>query len=229
MPFEEVFSLLPDRQALPRGRSALPESEVEAFRRGRILQAVIDEVAEFGYAAANVAGIIKRARVSRTSFYEAFADKEEAFSAAYEDATALIASRVWEPVSIEPGADFASTVRSIVAAYVTALENSRSFTISFYVEIRGAGERLLAQRAELLDQNVENIHQATVVLHEMDPSILAPGPDVIRALLGGLDELVSRSAMEQRNEPQLDLQGVVEPFLALILAVMHDTWRHAVS
>lgn len=40
---DDELSLLPDRLGLPRGRAALPESEVAASQRGRIMQAVSDE------------------------------------------------------------------------------------------------------------------------------------------------------------------------------------------
>ncbi len=223
MRIEELLSLRPERRALPRGRSALPESEVEASRRGRILQAVIDEVAESGYAATTVAAITKRARVSRSSFYAAFTDKEDAFSAAYADATALITSRVWEPAAAVPPTDFGAAVRSIITTYVNALETSRAFTICFYVELRAAGDRLLAQRAEQLDLNVDFIHEMAAGLAALDTGFRAPEPAVLRALLGGFDELVSREVRLQRGADELDLSGVVEPFWQLAMAVLHPT------
>lgn len=223
MRIEELLSLRPERRALPRGRSALPESEVEASRRGRILQAVIDEVAESGYAATTVAAITKRARVSRSSFYAAFTDKEDAFSTAYADATALISSRVWEPVATDPAANFGSSVRSVITTYVNALETSRAFTVCFYLELRAAGDRLLAQRADQLDENVDLIREVATSLAAFDDGFRVPEPAVLRALLGGFDELVAHEVRLQRGSEKLDLSSVIEPFWQLAMAVLYPT------
>lgn len=141
-----LLSLLPDRLDLPRGRSALSKSDVEASRRGRIMQAALDEVAESGYAAATVAAITKRAHVSRSSFYDAFADKEEAFAAAHWHASDLALTRVWEPALTRPDLEFDERIATVLASYLHVLETARSFTVCFFVEILAAGAQPATRR-----------------------------------------------------------------------------------
>ena len=71
-------------RALPRGRHHLSREEVTGSQRERMLQAIVELVAESGYAGTTVGGIAARAGVSRTTFYEQFATKEECFQAAYD-------------------------------------------------------------------------------------------------------------------------------------------------
>src|SRR3954463_3168983 len=71
-------------RVLPRGRHAAPREVVAESQRERLLVAMADAVAEKGYAHAAVADVIERAGVSRRTFYEHYANKEECFLAAYD-------------------------------------------------------------------------------------------------------------------------------------------------
>jgi len=51
---------------------------VAQSQRERLLLAMIEEVAEHGYATVSIAKVVARANVSRQTFYEEFAGKEEA-------------------------------------------------------------------------------------------------------------------------------------------------------
>jgi len=68
---------------LPSGRHGLPRDVVVRSQRERMVEAMIGVVAEKGYTDATVADIISTAGVSRATFYEQFADKEDCFIAAY--------------------------------------------------------------------------------------------------------------------------------------------------
>jgi len=219
-----LLSLLPQRLDLPRGKSALPQSEVAASRRGRLLQATLDEVAAAGYVGTTVASITKSAHVSRTSFYEAFHDKEEAFAAAHWNASELALTRVWRPAFLGEDVDFDTRIRRTITAYVRTLEKARSFTICFFVEIRAAGERLLKQRDEITDLHLAILRDLAEA-SGADSGITVPEPDVLRGLLGAFDELVGRQVREQRDADRLDLESVIDPFATLLLAVMHGTPR----
>ena len=73
-----------------------PSSPVEPhglqaeIQRNRLLSAAIRSLDEVGYANASVAHITSRARVSRRTFYELFATREECMLAVFEDVVASI-------------------------------------------------------------------------------------------------------------------------------------------
>src|SRR3954470_22993998 len=71
---------------LPRGRHRLTREEVQTSQRERMLLSMAEAASVKGYAKTTVADVIKRARVSRETFYEHFSDKEDCFLAAYDEA-----------------------------------------------------------------------------------------------------------------------------------------------
>ena len=79
---------------LPRGRSSLPQQDVRASQRQRLLRSAIAVVSESGYQQVTVADIVRRAKVSRGAFYEHFANKEECFLAATAEGRELMLARV---------------------------------------------------------------------------------------------------------------------------------------
>ena len=58
-----------------------------ALVRARIFDAITRAVAEKGYAATTVSDVTARSRISRRTFYENFAGKEDCFLLAYESAS----------------------------------------------------------------------------------------------------------------------------------------------
>ncbi len=216
---EVLLSLLPDRMDLPRGRAALSETEVAESRQGRILQAVIDEVAASGYHGTTIAKITKRAHISRTSFYEAFPDKEAAFAAAHLDASALALDLVWRPAFAGAEVDFATRAHTAVESYVRVIEGSPSFATCFFVEIRGAGRRLLDQRDAVMDRHVDILLEFMTHAAKVDDIGRAPDRDELVAMLGGFDELTARLVRAQSGRERLDLRSVVEPCTRILLSV----------
>jgi AcrR family transcriptional regulator len=59
-----------------------------------LLEATMQIVAAKGFAATTVADLTKRAGISRTTFYELFADKEACFLAAYDNAVDVLVRRI---------------------------------------------------------------------------------------------------------------------------------------
>src|SRR6476659_5078578 len=99
---------------LPRGPHSLSRDEVVASQRGRMIEAMAETVAEKGYAATTVADVVARAGVSRKTFYEHFADREECFLAAYDAAVDALFARVAERVATgaPEGDDWQGRVRA---------------------------------------------------------------------------------------------------------------------
>jgi AcrR family transcriptional regulator len=70
---------------LPRGRHGLSAAAVARNHRERIVYATAEVVWEKGYAAMTVADIVAAASVARDTFYQHFADKQDAFRAAQQN------------------------------------------------------------------------------------------------------------------------------------------------
>src|ERR687887_1541556 len=107
------------REPLPRGPHGLPRDVVVKSQRSRMLGALVEVVAEKGYAATTVADIIARAGVSRTTFYQQFKDKEDCFLQAYRRGATAQLGRVVE--AVESASDPLEQLRRNLRAYLAAL------------------------------------------------------------------------------------------------------------
>jgi AcrR family transcriptional regulator len=71
---------------LPRGRHGLTREFITEHQRGRLLTAIAESLAEYGYDGTTVAAISTRAGVSKSDFYQHFGSKDECFLSAYDEA-----------------------------------------------------------------------------------------------------------------------------------------------
>jgi AcrR family transcriptional regulator len=82
--------------ALPPGRNLLPPEYVDSYQRRRMVVAVAELAHEEGLAGVTVTGLSARARISRKTFYDYFANREECVDYASKEATAYI----FEPIDV---------------------------------------------------------------------------------------------------------------------------------
>jgi AcrR family transcriptional regulator len=80
---------------LPRGRHGLPPAFVKRHQRMRILEAVLAVSAEHGFEATSVRDLIAAAGLSHQTFYQHFASKEDAWSAAFDQAFVVLFAAAW--------------------------------------------------------------------------------------------------------------------------------------
>ncbi|MFI0357534.1 TetR/AcrR family transcriptional regulator [Actinomadura sp. 9N407] len=140
---------------LPRGRSALPAGEVSKVQRARLLAAMADAMSELGFVGTPVGEILKRAGVSRQSFYELFTSKLDCFMAAFDDVAQLMEE--WLDAAVtEPGDPLERFERGI-AAYVELLAMEPGYARLFIVESHAAGPEAIARRLDLQELLTERL------------------------------------------------------------------------
>ncbi len=211
------LTLMPDRLGLPRGRAALPGSEVAASQRGRILQAMTEEVAARRYPATTVQHVISRARVSRSAFYEQFADKQDAFAQAHLEASRQLLDLIRHEVTRCGEVGWRHRLRAGVEAYLAGFQSAPSYAMSFMVELRGAGPRLLDQRDRVLEQHARNFRR---LAEAAGPEVRRPSELEAIGVIGSADELATRAirVTPAGRVPRLD--HLVEPIIAIHEAVL---------
>src|SRR6201994_4518370 len=130
--------------------SALPRGRVTEIQRSRMLAAAREAVEEVGYGRMTVAQVIARARVSRKTFYDVFADREDCFVAALEQAVAQ-ARRLVKHAYESEGA-WRDGVRAGLAELLFFFDEQPAVARIVLVEALGAGPRVLERRAKVLDE-----------------------------------------------------------------------------
>ncbi|MEV5482534.1 MULTISPECIES: TetR/AcrR family transcriptional regulator [Streptomyces] len=141
--------------SLPSGRHRLSREQVVASQRKRMLTATAEAMRDNGYAGTSVAEIIRRAGVSRETFYQQFRSKEDCFIQALEAATRQLAGVLevaWPPAAGSSEAagpvDPAKTFRRLLRLYLRTLTEHSACARLFLVEVYAAGPEAMARRME---------------------------------------------------------------------------------
>ncbi|TDD26836.1 TetR/AcrR family transcriptional regulator [Actinomadura sp. KC06] len=132
---------------LPRGKHALSRSEVERVHRDRLCAAMAAAMTEKGYVGTSVEDVLKRARVSRQSFYGLFSSKLDCFMAAFDQATEVLRRRL--EGAVEGGGDPAERFERAFTAYLEALASEPGYARLFLVEVYAAGPEAIQRRSEI--------------------------------------------------------------------------------
>jgi AcrR family transcriptional regulator len=143
-------------ERLPRGRHKLSRADVAGQQRQRMLTALADVLTERGYANTPVAAVIERAGVSRETFYQQFASKQDCFIAAFEDAVSDVATALFTELGATAGTPLERFDRGL-RVYLATLAAEPAKTRLFLVETYAAGPEAIARRAEIQAQFVDGI------------------------------------------------------------------------
>jgi AcrR family transcriptional regulator len=133
---------VPER--LPRGRHGLPRRFIVHNQRERMLLAVAEAVAEQGFVTTTVADIIARARLSRRTFYEHFADKEECYLAAYDTVVEQLLTAVGQ--AYEQAEGWPQKVHDGLETFLAYLAAEPAFARMCIVEVVAAGPEARSRR-----------------------------------------------------------------------------------
>ena len=136
----------PSPRRLPRGRHSLSRAEVAAAQSDRILDALAEEMATKGYVGTSVTGIIKRAGVSRETFYELYGSKHDCFHAAFTASGDLLLARLASLVEAEGSRE--ERLDALFDAYFESVVEFPAFARLFLVEAYAAGPEIMALRAD---------------------------------------------------------------------------------
>jgi AcrR family transcriptional regulator len=181
---------------------------VENHQRERILAAVIAMVGTKGYGSTTIGDITRHAHVSRDTFYEQFANKEECFLAAYD---AITRDLLDEVVAAGTGQEsYVDAVRDGIRAYLRFWSERPAATRACTLEVMAAGEHALAHRERTLG-NFARLFRAIADRAAREQPGLHTVPDIVpRASVLAVNELATEYARQGRTRslPELEQEIV---------------------
>lgn len=186
---------------LPRGRHQLPRGQILAAQRERLMIAFTELLADRGFARVAVADVAARAGVSRTAFYEAFADKQACAFAAYDRFIDVLLARVRAALAAD--GDVGTVLAAAIGAYFETLQSDLVVGRAFQVEIDAVGPAARERRRRSLDRFAAALRSRHQALREGDPLL----PDVGHVIFVGLIYAVRQLAsdlLEREREPRFD-------------------------
>ncbi|HEV2062869.1 MAG TPA: helix-turn-helix domain-containing protein [Solirubrobacteraceae bacterium] len=199
---------------VPRGRHA-PPLEVRLQRqRARLFDAAAAVFARVGYAEASAEAISREAGMSKATFYEHFANKEECILALFDAAGAQVRAAVSASTGVDgsamvEGSTPEGRVLAGVRAFLSAIEAYPDHARTLLVEIIGAGPRANGRRDAVLEDFARLIDSQNAVAHERFGAVRLASLDDAFAIVGAIVELTSRHLRHGRPRDIRELEPVI--------------------
>lgn len=179
-------------------------------------------VVERGYAAVTVTDVVARAHVSKRTFYEQFAEREDCFLATYEALAERPLQRI-AAVATDPSVramDPRTQAERAIGAYLAAMAETPELTRTLLTQIATAGPRGRAVRRRVLHRFADQVRTLAGDGLERHPGMLPLTADLALALVGGINELVL-DALEDADDAGPDpLVRLAGPVADLVVAVL---------
>lgn len=206
---------------LPSGRHDLPRAVVSASQLERLLEGMIDTVAEKGYAKTVISDVHQRAGVSKKTFYEHFASKEECFLAAYDASVDLVLGAIDEAIRSHPEDPVAAASAASVA-YVETLADHPKLARTFLVEVLAAGPPTLIRRRTVLRRFADQIAVLHGMARERWPEVEELPEHRCLAAVGAVNEIVTDLLLHEEPEALRALAPIVLDIMVGLL-IGHET------
>jgi AcrR family transcriptional regulator len=183
----------------------------ESAQRAKLLEAMVQVVAEKGFEAATVADAVKRAKVSRGTFYELFDSKQACLAAAYRLGCEVLEERI--DAAVRDAADWREELRLGIRAYLHALQEEPRFARVYLIE-----------RQALADEREEYLRRFAGRYGKSFARSGRPVPpdDALYVLASGVGELAG--ARLRAGEDVTELEDTLVSCAELLASKEEDTW-----
>jgi AcrR family transcriptional regulator len=181
---------------------------VTEVQRARLLDATVAVVSELGYKQMTVRRVSGRAGVSNKTFYDLFENREDCFLAAFDQAVERLAAVVTP--AYESEGEWAARIRTGLGALLAFLDREAALSSLVFIEALGAGPRVLARRAGVLEDlgNVIDEGRAGVKAGRGLPPLTAEG------VVGAAFSVIHARLLE--DQPG-SLTALLNPLMATIV------------
>jgi AcrR family transcriptional regulator len=192
-----------------RGRRAIGVSASDSLaelHRAAILEAMVELVAERGYAETSLGVLLERAQVSRRTFYELFPSMEECFTAILDEGMTLMAGVTVHAFTKER--HWLDGLLKAEAAVLSCLDSEPQMARALLVEALGVGswalehrERNIRQLRELVLEQLSNVSPTADFPPSAFPPMAAAG--VMASIMG----MIQDHLLRREPAPLISLLG----------------------
>jgi AcrR family transcriptional regulator len=192
-----------------RGRHRPPPEARLSAQRDRLLRAAALEFSRRGYAGATSESISRRAGMSKATFYEHFANKEECMLTLFDEARRVVQDSMAAAAAGASG-DAYERMKAGTHAFLTALAEHPELAQTLLVEIIGAGPRAAQERDRILQTfaDVLDAENAAAARRGLIGRFASPLDTF--AVVGAISELISRQVRLGVPKNLLDLAPVID-------------------
>jgi AcrR family transcriptional regulator len=204
-------------QPAARGRHAPPPEVRLPRQRQRLLRAAAAEFAERGYAGASSESISRHAGMSKATFYEHFANKEDCILALFDTAAETVGQSMASAARGAPRDDARERMRAGTRTLLTAIAEHPDYAQTLLVEIIGAGPRATQRRDQIIAAfaGIVDAENAAAARRGLI-SRFSSRYDTI-AVVGAITELISRQVRLGEPADVLELAPVIDRLIEGLL------------
>ena len=202
-------------EPLPRGRHKLSRDDVLESQRSRLIEAMLDCVAEQGYPATTVADVVAAARCSRNAFYELFEDKEACYIAASDETGAEMLKALVSAAEQEES--WLDALRSGTRSYLQWWVDNPHYAAAYLIDLPAAGRRALEQRDRVY-ADFAAMFEGLGARARAEQPLLPPLPPLApRMLVMAITELIAQEVRNGRVEKLPELEDMLVRFVVKAL------------
>jgi AcrR family transcriptional regulator len=207
-----------------RGRHAPPLEVRLPRQRQRLLEAAAAEFARRGYAGASSESISRQAGMSKATFYEHFANKEDCIVALFDRAAEDL-GRAMSEAARDAGSDADERMRAGTRALLTSVAEHPEFAQTLLVEIIGAGPKPAKRRDQMVQEFADRLDAENAEAARRGLIARFASPYDAFAIVGGIIELLSRQVRLGEPKDVLELAPVIDRMIAGVLAASAESGR----
>ena len=190
---------------------------LQDLQRRQVIHGLATSIVGKGYAATTIADIARAARISKSTVYDHFADKESVFLALHREIVAAGLAVVQQAYADSAGvAAWEERVRRVVAAYLAAMTADPVYFRVALVEVAAVSEAARLARREAFDRYAGAMVAITTEAAAAVPGISPLTPALALGALGGINELILRAA-DDGPQAVLALEGAATDLLVRLM------------
>ncbi|MGA7703407.1 MAG: TetR/AcrR family transcriptional regulator [Solirubrobacteraceae bacterium] len=190
------------------GSAEFDVTQVSEIQRARILSAMFDLADKDGAGDVSIARIVERAGVSRRTFYDAFADRDDCFLAAFERGLELAGERVLPAFGAER--KWREKIRAGLLALLSFLDEEPAVGRLLIVESSAGGPRVRERRDKALAVVAVSIDEGRA----QTAAAAALPPLTAEGLVGGVLSVIASRLVQVEREP---LSGLANQLMSMIV------------
>jgi AcrR family transcriptional regulator len=207
-----------ERVAVPRGRHAPPLEVRLSVQRRRLFEAAAAVFAANGYADATAEAIAREAGMSKATFYEHFANKEECVLALFDEAATEVLRAMGE-AALAAGDDPRARLRAGAHAFLEMVVEHPDEARTLLVEVVGAGQRGAERRDQIVAAFAAAIDAENAASAKAGTLPRFASPEDPFAIAGAVAELTSRRLRRGDLAGVRDLEPLIERLMLGLLNV----------
>jgi AcrR family transcriptional regulator len=163
---------------------------------------------------------VRLARVSKSTFYAHFADKEACYVALYSAASnnVLDAMRAADGEAAAVRVPWREHLDAVNRAYLETLASGGGLTRSLLVEVQTAGPSAVAMRRDVIGRYVELMRGLCNALSRTEPGLRPVSEQIALGVVGGVNEVVMAAIESGPVERLTELVDVASDLWAAHLA-----------